>query len=320
MVKRTDEWVADHRRPIHRSRLGRGALACLVALGLIATGCSRAGELSTDEVASGDAENASTDQATPTPLATSTTDALRSPEEAKADALDRAVVITTTNCGDAGDSIGSGIALGDGRVLTAAHVIAGATDIGVMRVGDYHHAQRKAAAEAGGAVDSEGAAAADPGDRDEKDWSNPATIIAFDSLRDLALLEVGSGWSSPSADPAFAVAAADDAGTIIGGVTSGDVDFTVTEKTIIEMDEVRGTRRSQRSGYLIDAETARGDSGAGLYDGTGHLVGVLFAVSTGNNRRSWATAGDELEEFLADDSVTGTFACDPEQSKLVKQP
>ena len=96
--------------------------------------------------------------------------------------------------------------------------------------------------------------------------------------------------------------------------------MTVTEKTIIEMDEVRGTRRSRRSGYLIDAETDRGDSGAGLYDDVGNFAGVLFAVSTGDSSRSWANAADEVQDFLDDESVAGSFACDPNVSKVERLP
>ncbi len=114
----------------------------------------------------------------------------------------------------------------------------------------------------------------------------------------------------------LATIAEDEQGTIVGGTASGDVPFTVVDATTIEMDEVRGTGRVRRSGYLLEARTLPGDSGAGLYDDAGHLVGLLFAVSTEDGTRSWATAAVEIEAFLADDGVTGRFRCDPEQSEL----
>ena len=229
-------------------------------------------------------------EATPTSVSPTTID----PVQAMADAQLRAMLISTTRCGDASQAVGSGIALSERLVLTVAHVVAGATEVSVIPTGER----------AAPAADS----------------NTPATIIAYDPLRDLALLEVDLGqWSVPP-PPNFEVLASDVSGTIVQGATSGDVRFTVTEKTIIEMDEVRGTRRSRRSGYLIDAETDRGDSGAGLYDEFGNFAGVLFAVSTGDSSRSWANAADEVQDFLDDESVTGTFACNPGVSKVERLP
>ena len=147
----------------------------------------------------------------------------------------------------------------------------------------------------------------------------PARVVAYDTTRDLAvveLMEEADGLTVPTEDIAIDNLATGDAGIILAAGVSGDVPFTVTERTIIEIDEVRGTERVRRDGYLLDAATSPGDSGSGLYDGQGRLVGVLFAVSTDNGRRSWATAGTEVDAFLADQRTQGTFACDPERSRL----
>ena len=92
------------------------------------------------------------------------------------------------------------------------------------------------------------------------------------------------------------------------------------EKTIVEIDEVRGTDRVRRSGYLLDAATSPGDSGAGLYDIDGHFVGLLFAVSTEDGARSWAISADEVTAFLAEGDADGGFACDPDLSRLEPTP
>ena len=237
------------------------------------------------------------------------------PAVAAANAEGRAMFISTTRCGDAGQSVGSGIALSDGRVLTVAHVVAGATEISVIP------ANERPVPDTGSESDAESEPESVSGTESGSgsDMAT-ATIVAYDPLRDLALLEADlSRWPIPP-PPDFEVLRENDAGTIVQGATSGDVTFTVTEKTIIEMDEVRGTRRSRRSGYLVDAVTDRGDSGAGMYSETGSFAGVLFAVSTGDSSRSWANAADEVQAFLDDEAVTGTFACDPEQSKVERQP
>lgn len=206
--------------------------------------------------------------------------------EGWAEGSQRAVAVSTTSCGHASPSEGFGVAISDGLVLTVAHVLAGSTEVTIAR----------------------------PGARAAE---RPATIAAYDPLRDLALLEADlSGWAIPAVPIRFGSLDAGEGGLIIGDGETGGIPFTVAEKTVIEMDEVRGTRRSQRSGYRVDARTGPGDSGSGLYASDGRLAGILFAVSTDDDRRSWATAADELEAFLADRSVRGGFACDPDRSRL----
>jgi S1-C subfamily serine protease len=234
--------------------------------------------------------------------------------EVRRQAQSRAMVVTGNGCGDAGGALGSGVSISPDRVLTAAHVIIGASEIVVSRRSDHAPKDQEANGAAVAAVES------------AENRSVPATVIALDPLRDLALLDVDlSALSAPSTlstqvpDPNVGVLAEGRPGTIIGGLTSGDVDFVVADKTTIETDEVRGDRRSRRSGYRLEAETARGDSGAGLYDEEGRFVGLLFAVSTDDNSRSWATAGDEIESFLSDDDVAGSFLCNPERSRVERR-
>ncbi len=299
MGRSNDGWVAARRRPIRRFAV----LAGLLVFCLVATACASD-------------SGAETTAPTAAVAATSTSSTV-SPQEAQLVADARAVVITATSCGNAARAVGSGVAISPTRILTVAHVIAGSTEVSVTPFATFE-AERSDAA----------TGATDDRETNAERAVFPATILAFDPLRDLALLEIDpDAWTGaeapspfPSEAPVYEVLAARETGTIIGGVNSGDVAFTITEKTIIEMDEVRGPRRSRRSGYLIDAATDRGDSGAGLYAESGPLVGLLFAVSTGNNRRSWATAADELQDFLGDDSVTGSFACNPDESELERQP
>ncbi len=200
----------------------------------------------------------------------------------------RAVTITTTACGFAPGTEGSGLALSTRQVLTAAHVVAGATDIEVT----------SSAGTAGSA-------------------KAPATVVAYDTSRDLAIVEVGPGrLDLPEDGPRFRSLDAGQEGLVVGAARSGDVAFVVTERTTIEIDEVRGSERVRRAGYLLAATTGPGDSGSGLYDLDGYLVGLLFAVSTDDQRRSWATRAEEIEDFLADRTVAGRFACDADRSRL----
>lgn len=198
-------------------------------------------------------------------------------------ARSRAVTIEGSVCGAAGPSAGSGIALADDMVLTAAHVVASADRLEVVRGEDRV----------------------------------PATIVAFDPLKDLAVVEPATPLPSIPEAPDFAALSADDPATVVAAARSGDVSVKVTLATVLETDEVRGTRRSTRDGYLLKAATRPGDSGAGLYDVDGRLVGLLFAVSTNDAERTWATAAGEIESFLADNEPVGAFACDPDRSRVV---
>ncbi len=196
-------------------------------------------------------------------------------------AVDRAVSIRTKGCGDANDSMGSGIRVTTSSVLTAAHVVAGSASVVV-------------------------------------DWngsSQRATVASLDAERDLAMLEVEPLSDEPVPAPPLHMLAIDDGGIIVGA-SSGTIPFIVSEVTLIEMDNVRRPGRSLRHGYIVDALTGQGDSGAGLYRADS-LVGLLFAVSTSDSNRSWAVSAREIAAFLDEPEPGGSFLCDAERSHLV---
>ncbi|MGI9611472.1 MAG: S1 family peptidase [Acidimicrobiales bacterium] len=196
----------------------------------------------------------------------------------------RLLVVSTTGCGDAGAATASGVWLGDGDALTAAHVVAGSAEVSVASGG-------------GPAL--------------------PAVVVAYDTRRDLARLNFEpSAGAVATSWPTLVDLDVDDRGEIVG-VTSGRVPFAVAEETIIDIDEVRTVGRARRHGYRLEATTSPGDSGAGLWSEDGELGGLLFAVSTDDDTRSWAVTAGEIDAFLADDSLRGTWLCDPDRSKLV---
>ena len=198
---------------------------------------------------------------------------------------DRAVLIETSGCGVASKTRGSGVLVGNGEVLTVAHVVASAQSQQVRVDG----------------VDYE------------------ADVIALDLERDLALLRVPAAASPIGIPPSLTVGSVGDAGTIYGGASSGDVPFEISQVATIVIDEVRGTGRASRLGYRVETSTVSGDSGAGLYDSAGRLLGLLFATATEHDGESWATAAAEIEAFLDDPALSGPFFCDVESSKLQQE-
>ncbi len=195
----------------------------------------------------------------------------------------RAVTIEGSVCGSAGPSTGSGVALAADRVLTAAHVVASADQVELV------HRGRPVAGE----------------------------VVALDRRRDLALIEPAVALDDLPPAPPFGPLDERDHAVVVAAAVSGDVEAVVIEATVIEIDDVRGTGRSRRSGYVLAASTRPGDSGSGLYDDQGRLTGLLFAVSTDDSDRTWATAAEELEAFLEESTTSVVHRCDPSQSQLV---
>lgn len=192
----------------------------------------------------------------------------------------RAVRVETTGCGFAPDRTGSGIAVGDGLVLTVAHLVARADEITVT-VGDA------------GAVD--------------------AVVAAADLKLDLAVLRVPKNGV-----PMVATSSTgrETSGLIVGGATSGTVPFEVTDVVRISIEEVLGSERHKRLGYELAAATTTGDSGAGAYDDENRLIGIVFATSDGG-ATTWITSSGEIESFLeAHDPDGPALLCDEDTSRL----
>jgi len=200
-----------------------------------------------------------------------------SPPLAGSRAEDRAVTIRTTGCGDASHTAGSGVIIGQANVLTAAHVVVGATDVFV----------------------------------DGSD--EPAVVYLLDRTRDLALIKAPSVDATPVE---LAGIEAGEAVRVVGGAASGAVDAIVERRLVIDVDDVRSTSRSERSGFELDAAIVGGDSGAGVYDGDGRLVGVVFAVATSRTDATFAIDSAEISALLASSEAV-EYRCDPMRSQLV---
>lgn len=201
------------------------------------------------------------------------------PEESLSPAQ-RAVTLEIMGCGDASDSGGSGVILASGVVVTTAHSVIQSHEIAV--------------------VTNNGRAAS-------------AKVVAIDRTVDLALLRV---TTPPTERVATAVAAAGDTGLVVGGATSGTTPYVVEAFANLTIEEVLGTERHTRVGYELRADTAAGDSGAGIYDAQDRLVGVVFAVSS-DGSSTWATASSEVEGLLANTDLDAKpYRCVEDLSRI----
>lgn len=163
-------------------------------------------------------------------------------------------------------ALGSGTILDEHRVVTSAHTVAGADDIAVIDVGGR---------------------------------SRPATLVAFDPDKDLAVLSV------PDLDhPPLALARA--RGGENGWVIAWDRDtgvhsspMTVTKRLRVSIEDIYVNGVVERGAIEIDAAVGPGDSGGAVVNSSGEVVGVVYATSR-TRTAGFALNDDEIAAVLAD--------------------
>ena len=194
---------------------------------------------------------------------------------------DRTVAITTDGCGFAAPGAGHGIWVGTNLILTSGHVVvqAGAVKITTQQGQVY-----------------------------------PANVVDIDRRNDLALLrvddEVGSGLAE------FGVAAAGDTVTIVRAQPQPTSSVEVVRPLVIRIQEVFGFERNEREAYELAMTTGEGDSGAGVWDSDGRLIGVVFGHLADDANLSYATAGEVVSTFLDSAQTERAWECPAEGSAL----
>jgi S1-C subfamily serine protease len=166
------------------------------------------------------------------------------------------------------DSEGTGWVLQRGRVVTNAHVVAGASSV-VVRQSGSTNVER-------------------------------ATLVAFDPSRDLAVLDV-TDLGAPALDigPDLTAGAAAYA---VG--YPGDGPFTVSPQRVRDRVTARGTDIYQsgtvdRDIYSLRGVVRPGNSGGPLLDQNGQVAGIVFARSATDPDTGYALALSELRPVLS---------------------
>lgn len=163
---------------------------------------------------------------------------------------------------------GSGFVAGDGLVVTNAHVVAGEDETEV--------------------------------ELDDGSMRD-ATVVAFDPTRDLAVLRVRNldRDALPLRD-----AQVNDVGGVFGHPGGGPLEvspFKVAEEITAVGTDVYDRDESRRQVLVLASELAPGDSGSGLVDPQGNVIGVAFAVAPDKDGVAYALALDELRPLLSGD-------------------
>ena len=185
-------------------------------------------------------------------------------------ALAAAVQVEAAGCQPVA-SIGAGSFIARERVVTVAHVVAGARHVHVVLAD-------------GRRVD--------------------ATVVAIDREKDLAVLHVSEdvsplrrGSMRQGTTGTFTVYRDDH---------PVSQTFEATASVTIEAPNIDGTGSSLRRGYRLRADVEEGDSGSVLVT-SGRAAGVVFARSTASGNTAWAVDISEVDALL---EVSGDAAVD----------
>jgi S1-C subfamily serine protease len=186
--------------------------------------------------------------------------------------LDAAVEIVADGCPDV-DVFGQGLVVAPGRVLTAAHVVAGATDISVR-----HNGERVT-----------------------------GVVTAFDPTNDLALIAVPTTFAP--AVPIGPVRAGDRGTAIVrrrGSPTA--IEVTVSRAVSIHTEDIYIEGSFERAGFELAANIEPGDSGAVVVV-RGRAVAVVWARTRGTENSALAIDPAPILDRLTDVSPIGNGRC-----------
>jgi S1-C subfamily serine protease len=126
-----------------------------------------------------------------------------------------------------------------------------------------------------------------------------ATVVAFDSQRDVAVLRV-RGLGLPVLGFAARVRTG-DTGAVFGHPGGGPLRQSparISDEIVAEGDDIYGTRSTRRNVLVLAAEVRPGDSGGPLVDPLGQVAGVAFATDRGGAAIGYALANSEIRPVL----------------------
>jgi S1-C subfamily serine protease len=175
---------------------------------------------------------------------------------------------------------GSGFVLSPDRVMTNAHVVAGANAVTVEASGNPYD----------------------------------ATVVSYDPAVDIAILAVPGLPPGPLAFATAPVTSGTDA--LVMGYPGGG-DFAASPARVREIIHLSGpdiyrNATVNREVYTIRADVEQGNSGGPLVDLNGRVLGVVFGAAVDENDTGFVLTANEVADQLAsigDTASVGTGAC-----------
>jgi S1-C subfamily serine protease len=126
----------------------------------------------------------------------------------------------------------------------------------------------------------------------------PATVVAFDPQRDLAVLRVRNLrlFALPFADGSDGLT-----GAVFGHPGGGPLRIAparIAETVTAAGTDIYRTGRTSRRVHVLAAVLHPGDSGGPLVDQQGRMVGVAFAIDPGHDSTAYALTRGEVDAVL----------------------
>ncbi len=193
--------------------------------------------------------------------------ALAVPSSVDLPAVNRAAqsVVKVSSVGCGGIVTGSGFPIGNGYIVTNAHVVSGtaAHTISTSNGNTYK-----------------------------------ATVVLFDPERDVAVLHV-PGFSAPGLG--FGTAERGTQGAVIGypgGGAERTTPAVVNGSVSAEGRDIYNQNLVTRQVFVLQASVHPGNSGGPLVDLQGRVLGMVFATSASNRNQAYALTDDEINPDL----------------------
>ena len=176
-------------------------------------------------------------------------------------------VVKVAGLGCGGIVTGSGIPLGNGYVVTNAHVVSGTSSHSIQRSdGSTYH----------------------------------ATVVYFDAERDVAVLYVPN-FAVPGMT--FGPAQRGTQGAVIGypgGAAEKVVPAVVDGQVTAEGRDIYNQNLVTRQIFVLQAGVHPGNSGGPLIDLKGRVLGMVFATSASDANQAYALTDDEIQPDIRD--------------------
>lgn len=157
---------------------------------------------------------------------------------------------------------GTGFVIGPGQVMSMAHAVAGAETVSVI---------------AGGV-------------------SHPATVVFFDPMRDISILNVPDLTLEKLTLTVTPAAAGGDI-AMLGYPGGGEFAATAARvREVVDLNgfDIYGTTPVTRQVVIFEAPVEQGNSGGPILDGAGNVVGMVFGRDETDHLSGFALSVDEI--------------------------
>ncbi len=128
-----------------------------------------------------------------------------------------------------------------------------------------------------------------------------ATVVVFDTDRDLAVLRVAGMARTPLPLGDSKRGSSGGAFGHPGGAPLRVAPFTVGDEVRAVGSDIYDSHRTERQVLILASQLHPGDSGAALVDGSGAVVGVAFAIAPDDPNVAYALDVTEVNAVLSND-------------------